>query len=116
MKKPPEKREVNIPKRKASAQLVEKGIAAMNAENLEKAERYFHEAINVDTTNGIAYFYLAKVLFENDRPDEALGFLDKAQSLVEEDDDYWHEQIELLQNKITGKTISDESGADEHYY
>lgn len=88
--------------RKASARLVEKGVLELNSKNYEQAAQIFQDAVNVDASNGMAYYYLAMTDAHLSQPDTALGLLDKAESLLR-NDQYWMGKIEELRASIAGE-------------
>lgn len=96
---------VATPQRKASERLVEKGIAELGAKNAEHAAQIFQDAVNVDASNGVAYYYLAMADAQIGRSDVAAGLLDKAESLLRYDSD-WISKIEELRTSITGEKPS----------
>jgi len=79
----------------------------MDGGNLQKAKGIFQEAVTVDSTNGVAYYYLAKTRFQLKQHEEALGILDKAESLLGSADD-WLEAIGLLRSQIQDDYITAE--------
>lgn len=90
------------PKRQASERLVEKGVVALSHDDVATAAEHFQSAMNIDSSNGVAYFYMAKVKVAGGNPDEALGFIDRAEQLVGHDS-YWQERIDELRTEITGE-------------
>lgn len=87
------------PKRKASMRLIEEGNELIGAKEYERAASAFRDAINIDASNGVAYYYLAFAYIMLEKPDEASGLLDKAQALLR-DDQRWQEIIEDLRMEI----------------
>ncbi len=67
--------------------------------NLDKAVQTFQEAINIDTENGVAYYYLAKGLYQKQNYDDALGVLEKSEALLANYSD-WVAEIKRLRNQI----------------
>ncbi|MBI4126869.1 MAG: hypothetical protein HY465_05185 [Deltaproteobacteria bacterium] len=94
--------DASTPRRVASQQLVDKGIASLDAGNTAAAMESFQEAINIDATNGIAYYYLARSTYEGGQGSSALGFLDQAEALLG-DDPAWLEEIVALRDEIAGE-------------
>ena len=90
----------DTPQRRASQRIVEKGVLALQDAERDVAFQHFQNAMNVDPTNGVAYYYAAKVSFEQDEPSQALGFLDKAETLVGVDD-YWLKRIDSLRTLVS---------------
>ena len=88
-------RSVNHSQRSASQALVEQGLADYRTGDLEKAIRDFQDAITIDGQNGAAYYYSAQVCMESDNSADAKGFLDKAEVLFA-DDEEWLEKIVKL--------------------
>ncbi len=79
--------------------MVAKGKKQLDNGNLQKAKGILQEAVTVDSTNGVAYYYLAKTRFQLKQHEEALGILDKAESLLGSSDE-WTEAIGLLRSRI----------------
>lgn len=76
------------PQRLASAEIVEKGKQLLARREWDKALQLFQEAITVDGTNGIAYYYLARTRFALHQYVEAMGLLDRAESLLADSPDW----------------------------
>ena len=89
----------STPQRKASSRLVEKGMLFLDDADYERAASVFRDAVNVDTTNGIAYYYLAFAHARMEEPDVALGLLDKAEALLGYDED-WTKRIDELRGEL----------------
>lgn len=88
-------RTMNPSQRRASQTLVDKGLMEYRAGELDQAMHYFQDAITVDGQNGAAYYYAAQVCLEEDNTADAAGFLDKAEVLFS-DDEEWLEKIAKL--------------------
>ncbi len=84
---------VSTPARQASDRLVEKGRSFLDDGELERAKSTFRDAVNVDSNNGVAYYWLAITQGRLGEADVALGLLDKADALLSRDPD-WSERIE----------------------
>ncbi|MDO8494065.1 MAG: tetratricopeptide repeat protein [Deltaproteobacteria bacterium] len=80
------------PKREASQRIVQDGLRSMEQGEFEKASQTFQEAINVDSRNGVAYFYMSQALFKMHQTEDARGLLDRAESLLR-DQPHWLEKI-----------------------
>lgn len=93
------------PARNASMNIANKGKVALNANELERALSFFREAVIIDGTNGIAYYYMAKTRFLLKQYEEALGILDKAETLLASNDD-WIETISILRVQIRAEANS----------
>lgn len=91
--------EVVTPARQASNRLVEQGKVFLDDEELERAASTFRDAINVDTKNGVAYYYLAVTHAKLGEPDVAEGLLDKADALLSRDPE-WSERIEQTRSDL----------------
>lgn len=63
--------------------------------SLDKAIQTFQEAINVDFENGVAYYFMAKALFLAEVYEDALGLLDRAESLLRGYPEWLKEVIRL---------------------
>lgn len=77
-----------MPRRQASLEIVEQGRQYLDSNRLELATKTFEEAVTVDPTNGVAFFYLAKCHYLLKEPDVALGILDKAEGLLAGNEDW----------------------------
>jgi Tfp pilus assembly protein PilF len=80
------------PARQASDRLVEKGKSFLDDGKLGRAKSTFRDAVNVDSNNGVAYYWLAITQGRLGETDVALGLLDKADALLSRDPD-WSEKI-----------------------
>lgn len=87
------------PARQASDRLVEKGKAFLDDGELERAKSTFRDAVNVDSNNGVAYYWLAIAQGRLGETDVALGLLDKADALLSRDPD-WSEKIEKARKDL----------------
>ena len=100
--------EVATPERAASERLVEKGIAMLDEGGFQRAANLFRDAVNIDTTNGVAYYYLAFARSRLDEREVALGLLDKAEALLSYDED-WVKRIDELRAELgaegTGQVV-----------
>jgi tetratricopeptide (TPR) repeat protein len=94
----PEERAMT-PERQASNRLVEQGKVFLNNDELERAISTFSDAINVDTGNGEAYYYLAITHAKQGEPDVAVGLLDKADALLSRDPE-WSERIDQARRDL----------------
>lgn len=87
------------PVRAASQKLVDEGQKFLDGAEYERALYKFEEAINIDPSNGEAYYYMAKTQAELGANDEADGLLDKAESLLGSRAP-WGERIASLRQEI----------------
>ncbi|MFH1829619.1 MAG: hypothetical protein ABH871_02425 [Pseudomonadota bacterium] len=87
------KEEALTPARQASDRLVEQGKLFLEKNEIERAASTFRDAINVDTKNGEAYYFLALTHVKLSEPDVAEGLLDKAEALLSHDPE-WSERID----------------------
>lgn len=83
------------PQRQASMKLVDRGKSLMNANDYDRAAGAFRDAVSVDTTNGVAYFWLAQAEVDLGHPELAIGLLDKAEALLGADAE-WMKKIDDL--------------------
>lgn len=90
---------VRSPQRLASMEIVERGRVAMARREWDKALQSFQEAVTVDGTNGIAYYYLAKTRYELRQPAQAMGLLERAEALLG-DSAEWLENVAELRAMI----------------
>lgn len=102
----PADRGATTPQRNASARIMDKGVTELNAGNYEQALQTFQSAVNVDSSNGIAYYYLALSNFKLERPDVALGLLDKAEALLQHAP-VWMDKVQTLRSSIHGKGVEE---------
>lgn len=79
--------------------LVTQGNTAMESGDANKAATFYRDAINVDSSNGVAYYYLANAKSTLDEDDVAMGLLDKADALLGADTE-WQIKIESLRVQI----------------
>lgn len=100
--RPPATPEVMTPQRRASDRLVQKGVNQLDSRNYENALQALQEAVNIDGTNGIAYYYLALTNDYLGEKDAAMGLLDKAESLLGHDPS-WLEKIDDLREDLSGE-------------
>ncbi|MBU4483861.1 hypothetical protein KKA47_00390 [bacterium] len=87
------------PQRTASMQLVEVGKRHLKNMEYSKASQSFQEAINIDSANGSAYFYLALTEYNVENLQPALEMLDKAEALLWNQEG-WADKIERLKSSI----------------
>ncbi len=81
------------PARIASNRLIEKGSVLLDGGDLERAKSTFRDAVGVDTSNGVAYYWLAITQARLGAVDVAQGLLDKADALLSRDPE-WSEKID----------------------
>ncbi len=91
--------ELATPARRASNALVEKGKALMSAGENELGSGRFKGAIQLDPSNGQAYYYLALSYSKTGQSDLAHGALDKASNLLRHDPE-WSEKIDELRQDL----------------
>ena len=91
--------EMASPERRASMRLVEQGRLLLDQDELEAATVAFRDAVNVDGTNGVAYYYLALAYVRMDRQEIAVGLLDKAEAMLGYDKE-WMDRIDELRIEI----------------
>jgi len=111
-KKPQPPPEIYTPQRKASDRIVEKGKVQLDQENYERALQFFQDAVNIDSANGVAYYYLALTNVKLEQEDIALGLLDKAEALLQHDPT-WLGKVEELRFSITGESSPQRSSYPE---
>lgn len=87
------------PQRTASLEVVAQGRGQLERGDRERAVQSFQEAITLDGTNGIAYYYLARTHYELGYAEQAMGLLERAESLLADADD-WLVSIEALRETI----------------
>ena len=103
--RPPEAQQPDTPQRKASNRVMDKGKTALDGKSYDQAAQLFQDAVNIDSTNGAAYYYLAMTDHYLGQNAVAAGLLDKAESLLRRDA-YWMEKIEELRSVVTGEKPS----------
>ena len=79
--------------------LIDKGKTFLDEDDLTKATAMFRDAVNVDPSNGVAYFYLALADAKIGQRDIALGLLDKAEALLGADEE-WMAKINDLRSDL----------------
>lgn len=87
------------PQRQASMRLVDRGRALLETEEFDRAAVSFRDAINVDASNGVAYYWFAFAEARLGESQVALGLLDKAEALVGADNE-WMEKINELRAEL----------------
>ena len=90
---------VESPERKASMRLVYRGKGFLDEHDLQGAATSFRDALNVDGTNGIAFYYLAYVYAGLGKRELALGLLDKADALLSANEE-WMKRISGLKEEL----------------
>ncbi len=95
----PSTEDVLTPQRQASMRLVEQGKSSMDSKDYARAASEFRDAVNVDTSNGVAYYYLAAADVRLGQPDVAAGLLDKAEALLGADEE-WMSKIDVLRSEL----------------
>lgn len=90
------------------------GEEYMRKGQFDKAIRTFQEAINVDPSHGVAYYFLAKALYFIQSYDEALGLLDKAESLLSAYPQ-WLEEVVVLKGQLEAAKLDQEMEKKEYY-
>lgn len=96
---------VSNPARSASMQMVQKGKEFLAEQKYNNAAQSFREAVIIDSTNGVAYYYMAKTRFFLKQYEEALGILDKAEDLLSTSEQ-WTEAVAILRTEIERAAIS----------
>lgn len=79
--------------------LVDRGRALLETEEFDRAAASFRDAINVDVSNGVAYYWLAFAEARLGESQAALGLLDKAEALVGADNE-WMGKIDELRAEL----------------
>lgn len=102
---------VSTPARSASMDMVAKGKKQLAIDKYDKALGLFQEAVIIDSTNGVAYYFLAKTRFYLNQHEEAMGILDKAESLLAGTEE-WMEAIALLRTQIQTSYLSGEEAKE----
>ena len=91
------------PQRQASMKLVDKGKAMLDANDPSRAADTLMAAVNIDSTNGVAYYYLAVANEKLGQHDVAMGLLDKAEALLGADDE-WRARIDQMRGGMDAST------------
>lgn len=89
----------NSPQRQASIQVVVQGKQFLSRQDFEKALQLFQEAVTLDGSNGIAYYYIARTQYELGQYNHAAGVLDRAEALLAESQE-WQMSIQALREAI----------------
>lgn len=87
------------PRRQASMRLVDKGNVFVASMDYERAAALFRDAINVDGSNGVAYYYMAVADAKLGAVDVAAGLLDKAEAMLGADSE-WMTKIDELRTEL----------------
>lgn len=86
------------PESSAANSVVQNGIKEYNREEYEKAGRTFESAINMEPSNGEAYYWLAKTNFKMGDMENAKQFLYKASQYLTGDE--WEKKLHDLEKEI----------------
>jgi tetratricopeptide (TPR) repeat protein len=70
------------PARESSQRVVEEGKGHLIAGQPEEAERLFVTATRIDPTNGFAWYWLGRARVDQGHRDEAVGVIEKAETLL----------------------------------
>jgi tetratricopeptide (TPR) repeat protein len=97
----PSTADIATPKRQASMRLIERGTDLMAAKDYARAQATFRDAVNVDPSNGIAYYSLAAADAKMGQAELATGLLDKAEALLGADEE-WMTKIDALRSELSG--------------
>lgn len=89
----------NSPQRQASIQVVVQGKQFLTRQDFEKALQLFQEAVTLDGSNGVAYYYIARTQYELGQYNHAMGVLDRAEALLAESQE-WQMSIQALREAI----------------
>ena len=73
---------ISSPRRSASLEVVARGKEMMQRGAFDQALQTFQEAATLDGSNGIAYYYIARTHYELMNFEQAMGILDRAESLL----------------------------------
>lgn len=87
------------PERMASSALIERGQEALEGGRHDQAADLFQEAVSVDPSNGVGYYYLALVKLRTGEYGEVWGLIEKAESLLGEEGE-WPEKLETLKREL----------------
>ncbi|HPM40855.1 MAG TPA: hypothetical protein PLY45_00270 [bacterium] len=87
------------PQRQASMKLVGKGKEFLKAGDADRAASVLMDAVNVDSSNGVAYYYLAVASAKQGKAEVAEGLLDKAEALLGADEE-WGARIDDLRANL----------------
>lgn len=90
---------ISSPKRQASHEVVQRGTKELAAGHVARAVQSFQEAVTIDGSNGVAYYYLAQAHYKLGDHERAIGLLERAESLLGDADD-WLLKIEGLRETI----------------
>lgn len=92
---------VTTPARTASLRVVERGKTQLASNDIDRAAVSFREAVNIDSSNGVAYYYLALAESKRNQSAIALGLLDKAEALLA-GDSQWMTRVDELRSQLGG--------------
>lgn len=91
--------EEETPERAASNALVEEGKTAFERGSLDRAGDVFQEAVSVDPTHGVPYYYLALVKMKSGEYGGVWGFLEKAEDLLARKPE-WTAKLKSLREEL----------------
>jgi len=95
----PSTMDVMTPQRQASNRLVSRGVSLIDAGEFDRAATTLMDAVNVDSSNGVAYFYLAVANERMGNGEVAAGLLDKAEAQLGADEE-WMGRINELREAM----------------
>ncbi len=99
--RPGETQREATPARQASDASVEEGKKLLDQGILDRAADSFQEAVTIDPTNGVGFYYLTLVNFKQGKYDDAKALLDNARSLLSHRPE-WSEPLDQLTRDLMG--------------
>ena len=85
----------------AADQLINDGVAKLEASDYNMALSYFEEAVRLEPSYGVPYYWLAQTKLKAGDATRASHFLNKATQLLGNDPS-WEEKLSELKTKING--------------
>ncbi len=101
------------PQRAASLRLTEEGRKLLDAGDARRALTRLERTIAIDSTNGYAYYFIAKAQYMLGKFNESLNFLDVADSRLN-GEDFWLAEVHALRGENL-RAMGKESQAEAAY-
>ncbi|MBI2342721.1 MAG: tetratricopeptide repeat protein [Deltaproteobacteria bacterium] len=101
---------IQSPQRAASMRVVDQGRGELSRGQLDAALQTFQEAVTLDGSNGVAYYYLARAHYQLGHHEQAMGLLERAEALLGKNAG-WELTIEALREMIRNEADGTNPGA-----
>lgn len=94
-----EPEDLDTPERAASEALVEEGKVFLEKGMFDSAGDKFQEAISIDPSYGVPYYYMAHVKLKGGEYGGVWGFLEKAEELLAKNPE-WTAKLKILREEL----------------